>query len=45
MMCTKMIINVALTEVVYNEDYPLGELPRNLLREAGIKVRRVTLPD
>ncbi|MGH0032373.1 MAG: deaminase [Myxococcota bacterium] len=42
--CTKMIINAGLTEVVYNVDYPLGEVALDLLREAGVKVRQVTLP-
>ena len=41
--CTKMIINAGLVEVMYNVDYPLGEIPLNLLREAGIKVRQVRL--
>lgn len=43
LMCTKMIINSGIVEVVYNADYPVGEVARNLLREAGIKVRQVTL--
>jgi dCMP deaminase len=43
--CTKMIINSGLTEVVYNVDYPLGEVSLDLLREAGVKLRQVTLPD
>jgi len=42
--CTKLIINAGLTEVVYNVAYPLGEVSLDLLREAGVKVRRVTLP-
>ena len=41
--CTKMIINAGLVEVVFNVDYPLGETPLDLLREAGVKVRQVTL--
>jgi len=45
LMCTKMIINSGIIEVVYNADYPVGEVARNLLREAGIKVRQVVLPD
>ena len=43
LMCTKMIINAGLEEVVYNTDYPLGETALNLLREAGVKVRKVSL--
>ena len=41
--CTKMIINSGLREVVYNSNYPLGEMPLSLLREAGIIVRQVKL--
>ena len=41
--CTKMIINAGLVEVVFNVDYPLGETPLELLREASIKVRQVQL--
>ena len=43
LICTKMIINAGLTEVVYNADYPLGETSLNLLREAGVKVRKLSL--
>jgi dCMP deaminase len=43
LMCTKMIINAGLEEVVYNTDYPLGEMALNLLREAGVKVRKIPL--
>ena len=43
LMCTKMIINAGLEEVVYNMDYPLGETALNLLREAGVKVRTVSI--
>jgi dCMP deaminase len=39
--CTKMIINAGLVEVVYNADYPLGDVALDLLREAGVKVRRI----
>ena len=40
LLCTKMIINVGLTEVVYQSDYPLGQVALNLLAEAGIKTRK-----
>jgi dCMP deaminase len=43
LICTKMIINAGLTEVVYNADYPLGQTSLDLLREAGVKVRRSTI--
>lgn len=40
LMCTKMIINAGIREVVYNEDYPLNDTSFALLEEAGVKVRR-----
>ncbi len=40
LLCTKMIINAGIKEVVYNVDYPVAETPMKLLREAGIKVRQ-----
>jgi len=39
-MCTKMIINAGIKEVVYNVDYPVAEVPMRLLKEAGVKVRQ-----
>jgi dCMP deaminase len=44
LICTKMIINSGIGEVVYNADYPVGDVSRDLLREAGVKVRQVSLP-
>ena len=44
LMCTKMIINAGIVEVIYNADYPLGGTALELLREAGVKVRRVAAP-
>lgn len=41
LMCTKMIINAGLAEVVYSAEYPLGELSLRLLREAGVKARQL----
>lgn len=41
--CTKMIINSGIVEVVYNADYPVGEVSLGLLREAGIMVRQLEL--
>jgi len=41
LMCTKMIINAGLQEVVYGADYPLGGTSLDLLREAGLKVRQL----
>lgn len=43
LMCTKMIINSGIREVVFNSNYPMGEMPLKLLHEAGITVRQVKL--
>ncbi len=43
LMCTKMIINSGLEEVVYNAEYPLAETSLALLKEAGVKVRKVAV--
>jgi dCMP deaminase len=43
--CTKLIINAGLSEVIFDADYPLGERPLALLREAGLKVRRLETTD
>ena len=43
LMCTKMIINSGVAEVVYNADYPVGEVSLRLLREAGIEVRQLEI--
>jgi dCMP deaminase len=45
LICTKMIINAGIVEVVYNADYPMGEVALDLLKEAGVKVRQVALPN
>ena len=44
LICTKMIINAGIREVVFNLDYPLNEIAQGLLGEAGIDVKKVTLP-
>lgn len=41
LMCTKMILNSGIREVVYNAAYPMGELPLKLLSAAYIQVRQV----
>jgi len=41
LLCTKMIINAGIIEVVYNHDYPLGETALALLKEAGVQVRKL----
>ncbi len=43
LICTKMIINSGIREVVYNVDYDLLETARKLLQEAGIQIRRLPL--
>jgi len=40
LLCTKMIINAGIKEVVYNVDYPLAGTPMRLLKDAGVKVRQ-----
>jgi dCMP deaminase len=40
LLCTKMIINAGIREVVYNAEYPLGDVSLRLLREGGLKVRQ-----
>jgi dCMP deaminase len=40
LMCTKMIINSGLTEVVYNQAYPLGDEALSLLKQPHIRVRK-----
>jgi dCMP deaminase len=42
LLCTKMIINAGIAEVVYSAEYPLGDVSLALLREAGVKVRQVS---
>ncbi len=40
LLCTKMIINSGIIEVVYNLDYPLNERSMALLGECGIALRQ-----
>jgi dCMP deaminase len=41
LMCTKMIINSGIAEVVYNRDYPLNQTSFALLKEAGVICRKL----
>jgi dCMP deaminase len=41
LLCTKMIINAGISEVIYNHDYPLGETSLKLLKDAGVSVRKL----
>ncbi len=38
LLCTKMIINAGIAEVIYQSSYSLEDLSLNLLKEAGITV-------
>lgn len=40
LICTKMIINSGITEVIYNLEYALNETALNLFRQTGVKVRQ-----
>jgi len=40
LLCTKMIINSGIAEVVYNQDYPLNDRALSLLKECGVSVRK-----
>jgi len=40
LICTKMIINAGICEVVYQADYPLNEIALSLLKEANVRVRK-----
>lgn len=42
-MCTKMIINSGIKEVVYNDEYPISDAVKNLYHEAGVKLRRINI--
>ncbi len=44
LMCTKMIINAGICEVVYNTEYPLNDTAMDLLAKAGVACRRVRVP-
>jgi len=38
-MCTKMIINSGISEVIYGAEYSMNKLELSLLKEAGVRVR------
>ena len=40
LMCSKMIINSGIIEVIFNVDYPLNDTSFHLFEQAGVKVRR-----
>lgn len=41
LMCTKMIINAGLHEVVYNMEYPLNDTSFKLFKDAGVVCRKL----
>ena len=41
LLCTKMIINSGIVEVVYNKDYPLNDRALALLAECHIQLRQI----
>ncbi len=45
LICTKMIINSGLEEVVYSKSYSIADVPLKLLKEAGIKVRQIEIAE
>lgn len=40
LLCTKMIINSGISEVVYSAEYSMANVAQSLLKEAGVKIRR-----
>jgi dCMP deaminase len=40
LLCTKMIINSGIVEVVYNQEYPLNERALSLLHQCGVALRQ-----
>ena len=40
LMCSKMIINSGIIEVIFNVDYPLNDTSFQLFEQAGVKIRR-----
>ena len=41
LICTKMIINSGIVEVIYDAHYPLVDVANRLLKEAGVKTRKL----
>ena len=40
-MCSKMIVNAGIREVVYDEEYSVTEQTKAVLAEAGVVLRRL----
>ncbi len=43
LLCTKMILNSGIAEVVFSNQYSMGEVPTKLLQDAGVIVRKINL--
>lgn len=43
LLCTKMIINSGIEEVVYNVAYPMGEQALKLIADCGVRIRQLKL--
>jgi len=41
LICTKLIINAGIREVIYGADFPKGDVSSALFHEAGVKVRQL----
>jgi dCMP deaminase len=41
LICTKIMINAGIRELIYDSRFPLGERSLDLLTEAGVKVRQM----
>lgn len=41
LMCTKMIINAGISEVVFQSTYPLSDISFKLLEQAGVTIRKI----
>lgn len=41
LICTKMIINSGICEVIFDAHYPLADVPLRLLKEAKVKIRQL----
>jgi len=43
LICTKMIINAGIEAVIFNQEYPLGNVALGLLEEAGVELTQLEL--
>lgn len=43
LICTKMIINSGIAEVIFNARYPMGEQSFRLLEQAGVRLRDTSI--